>query len=65
MQTRTDPERPVEPPETKMLHCPVCGAEEPEMIIQEPGGAVLGCDMCLCLYEAWDYFERQEWQKQI
>jgi len=39
------------------------GAEEPEKIIQEPGGAVLGCDECLCMYEAWDWFERQEGQR--
>ena len=63
MQTRTDPERPVDPPEYRNWFCPVCGAEEPEMIIQEPGGAVLGCDVCLCMYEAWDWFERQEGQK--
>lgn len=60
MRTRTDPERPVEPPETRMLRCPICGAEDPEKIIQEPGGAVLGCDRCLCLYEAWAWFDGRE-----
>ena len=54
-----DPERPVSPPERPLRYCPVCGAAEPEKIIQEPGGAVLGCDECLCMYDAWDWFERQ------
>lgn len=63
MQTRNDPERLVDPPEYRSWFCPICGAEEPEKIIQEPGGAVLGCDVCLCMYEAWDWFERQEGQK--
>ena len=58
-----DPERPLEPRESAPRHCPVCGAEEPEKIIQEPGGAVLGCDECLRVYDAWDWFERQEEEK--
>ena len=61
----TDPERPLEPRESAPRHCPICGAEEPEKIIQEPGGAVLGCDECLRVYDALDWFERQEEQKQI
>ena len=60
-----DPERPLEPRESAPRHCPICGAEEPEKIIQEPGGAVLGCDECLCMYDALDWFERMEEQKQI
>lgn len=55
-----DPERPLEPRESAPRHCPICGAEEPEMIVQEPGGAVLGCDECLRVYDAWDWFERME-----
>ena len=55
-----DPERPLEPRESAPRHCPICGAEEPEKIIQEPGGAVLGCEECRRVYEAWDWFERQE-----
>lgn len=55
-----DPERPLEPPEKKLVRCPICGTAEPEKIIQEPGGAVLGCDECLCLYDAWDWFDEQE-----
>ena len=47
-----DPERPLEPRERSPRRCPICGAEEPEKIIQEPGGAVLGCDECLRVYEA-------------
>ena len=58
-----DPERPLEPRERAPRRCPICGAEEPESIIQEPGGAVLGCDECLCMYEAGDWFERQEGKK--
>ena len=53
-----DPERPLEPRESAPRHCPICGAEEPEKIIQEPGGAVMGCDECLRVYDAWDWFER-------
>lgn len=56
---RNDPERPLEPPERAPRHCPICGAEEPETLIQEPGGGVLGCDQCLCLYDAGDWFDRQ------
>ena len=55
-----DPERPLEPRESAPRHCPICGAEEPEKIIQELGGAVLGCDECLRVYDAWDWFERME-----
>lgn len=54
-----DPERPLEPAERVPRCCPVCGAEEPEKIVQEPGGTVLGCDECLCMYPAWDWFDRQ------
>ena len=54
-RTKNDPERPLEPRERAPRRCPICWAEEPEKIIQEPGGAVLGCDECLCMYEAWDW----------
>ena len=57
---RTDPERPLEPPERAPRCCPICGAEEPEKLILLPGAGVLGCDQCLCLYDAWSWFERQE-----
>ena len=57
MARRRDPERPLEPPESKKHHCPICGAENPEKLIREAGGGVLGCDICLCIYDAWEYFE--------
>lgn len=59
MARQVDPERSLEPPERAVRCCPICGAEDPERIIQEPGGNVLGCDMCLCMYDAWDWFEGQ------
>ena len=57
---RAEPERPLEPRDIPLPRCPVCGAEGPEKIIREPGGPVLGCDLCLCLYDAWAYFDGQE-----
>lgn len=54
-----DPERPLEPPERTPRYCPVCGAEEPERIVEEPGGAVLGCEVCLRIRPAWEWFEEQ------
>ena len=59
-RSKTAPERLPEPAEEPRQYCPVCGAEGPRQIIQEPGGAVLGCDACLCLYSAWEWFDRQE-----
>lgn len=38
--------------------CPVCGAENPEKIYVAPGEGPVGCDICLCSYDAWDYYER-------
>lgn len=63
MHTRNpwnDPERPLEARERTPGRCPVCGAEEPEKIVREPGGPVLGCSECLCLYDAWEWFEQQQ-----
>lgn len=56
---RLDPERPLEPPERAVRRCPICGEEEPETIVQLPGGGVLGCDACLCIRRAGDWFEEQ------
>lgn len=53
------PERPLEPPERLRRCCPVCGVEEPERIVEAPGEAVLGCDMCLRIRPAWEWFEEQ------
>ena len=39
---------------------PLCGAENPEKIYEVPGQGAIGCDICLCAYEPWDYFERSE-----
>ena len=55
-----DPERPLEPRERAPRCCPICGAEEPEKIIQEKGGTVLGCDESMSVYEDWEWNERQE-----
>lgn len=55
-----NPERPLEPPDAPTLCCPVCGQEGPEKLIREPGGAILGCDLCLCIFDAWDYFDEME-----
>lgn len=46
----------LEPEVQPTVNCPICGAEDPEKIIKYPGGEVLGCDECLCVYEAWEYF---------
>lgn len=43
--------------EGEVHHCPICGAENPEKLIRLPGGGILGCDICLCIYDAWEYFE--------
>lgn len=59
MPGRRDPERPLEPPKSAPVHCPICGAENPEKLISLPGKGVLGCDICLCIYEAWEYFEEE------
>lgn len=46
----------LDPVEEVTVRCPICGAEDPEKIIKYPGGEVLGCDECLCVYDAWEYF---------
>jgi len=46
----------LEPADSAVMHCPVCGAEDPERIISQPGLGVIGCDECLCVYDAWEYF---------
>ena len=56
---RNTPERPQEPREDRVVCCPICGAENPEKLISLPGKGVLGCDICLCIYEAWEYFEEE------
>ena len=55
---RADPERPLEPQETPEYYCPVCGAGDPDKIYIVPGQGAIGCDLCLCAYEPWEYFER-------
>ena len=52
-----EPERPLDPPEQKSLWCPLCGAENPEKIYTAPGEGPVGCDLCLCEYDAWEFFE--------
>ena len=42
------------------IYCPICGAENPEKLIRLPGGGILGCDECLCIYDAWEYFEEAD-----
>ena len=54
---RNTPERPQEPREDGVVCCPICGAESPQKVVCEPGIGVLGCDICLCMYDARDYFE--------
>jgi hypothetical protein len=51
-----EPERPVEPPEEESCYCPMCGAENPRKIIMDLGD-VVGCDSCLDIRDAWEYFE--------
>lgn len=53
-------ERALEPPESDIFNCPICGAENPEKIYTVPGQGAVGCDECLCAYEPWDYFENME-----
>ena len=55
-----EPERHLEPPEEPVYFCPVCGAESPEKIYTVPGQGPIGCDICLCAYEPWEWFERSE-----
>ena len=47
----------------KELYCPICGAENPERIYTVPGQGAVGCDECLCAYDAWEYFEELEEKK--
>lgn len=58
-RTHKEPERPLEPPVEQEFCCPVCGAENPEKIYEIPGQGAVGCDLCLCAYEPWEYFERR------
>jgi uncharacterized Zn finger protein len=44
----------------EVIYCPVCGAENPDKVIKEAGGGILGCDECLCIYDAWEYFEEAD-----
>ena len=43
--------------EDNHCYCPVCGATDPEKIYTVPGEGAIGCDMCLCAYDPWDYFD--------
>lgn len=46
-----------EPAEPMVRYCPVCGAKNPEKIYVAPGEGPVGCDECLCAWDAWEYFE--------
>lgn len=51
-----DPKRPLEPPEYFVPTCPVCG-EECEMLYKDYLHTVLGCDVCLTVVDAPEYWE--------
>lgn len=46
------PEPPLEPPEEKIPHCPVCG-EECDILYRQYGD-IIGCDACIIEIDAWD-----------
>lgn len=61
------PERSLEPEfETFVPTCPVCGAECSEVYTGYLH-AVLGCDVCVSVKDAWEYAKksRDEWRKLV
>jgi hypothetical protein len=50
----------MEPREPDSYCCPCCGEELPETIVTGADGSVLGCEMCLGLRDAYDYFHYGE-----
>ena len=49
-------ERPLEPRQGREPTCPLCGTENPAQLYTVPGQGLVGCDLCLCVWDAADYF---------
>lgn len=44
-------------PEPEDFYCPVCGAENPEKFY-EIDGDVIGCECCVNVHDAYDWYDR-------
>ena len=55
-------ERPLVPKPEREEYCPLCGTEHPQQLYAVPGQGLVGCDLCLCVWDAGEYFaaEREE-----
>lgn len=49
-------QRPLEPRQVREPCCPLCGTENPAQLYTVPGQGLVGCDLCLCVWEPEDYF---------
>lgn len=47
------PELPLEPPEEKIPQCPYCQSEC--RLLYKRDKLVIGCDVCIDMYDAYDY----------
>lgn len=47
----------------EVVRCRVCGAEWPDKIVLDINGQVLGCDVCLNIKDADEWWEnRDRWE---
>lgn len=53
------PERRLDLEEPPIVYCPRCGEENPETMVVEYDGTVVGCSECLLLLDPEEYAERR------
>ena len=46
------------PPAVELVHCPVCGYEDPESLIRIDGD-IVGCTHCVELIDPYDWADEQ------
>lgn len=46
-----------DPPEHNIPTCPVCGDDKYEYIYKNDNGEILGCDCCITMIEAVDWWD--------
>ena len=47
-------------PEAPEIYCPICGSEA-EDIYEDVNGDVVGCDVCIHAYDAYNYALERGW----
>lgn len=48
-----------EDPDSVTIYCPVCGAENPDIVYLDDRDEVCGCEFCLRRAVAWDVLKKQ------